>query len=80
MVIPKFEPKNEIHVLLSDLAKKCTVQAKKQLPELYKKYTGIGYIRKKINEALKPDLDLIDELVLRLFSESGNRETLSAFT
>jgi hypothetical protein len=80
IMIPKFEPKNKIHVLLSDLAKKCTAQTKKQLPDLYRSYTGIGYIRKRINETLKPDLDRIDDLVLKLFSESGNKETLSAFT
>ena len=78
--IPKFEPKNSIHVQLVNLAKKCTIETRKRLPALYEKYNSIGYIRKRISESLKPYLDQIDELVLKLFEESFTKETLSAFT
>lgn len=78
--IPKFDPKDMIHSQLSDLGRKCTSEVKKMLPNLARKYNAIGWIRKKINEALKPNLDEIDELVLKLFEAHGNKETLEAFT
>lgn len=78
--IPKFDPKNAIHKQLSDLGKKCTDEVKKLLPDLAKRYNAIGRIRKKIKEALKPNLDQIDELVVKLFETHGNKETLEAFT
>jgi len=73
ITIPKFEQKHEIHMQLSDVARKCTIKTNKLSPDLQRKYRGIGHIRNKIKEALKSDHDQIDELVLKLFQAQGNR-------
>lgn len=78
--IPKFNSRNSIHRELSRLGKTCTSEVEKMLPDLAKEYDSIGWIRKKTNETLKPYLDQIDDLVLNLFEENGNKGTLKAFT
>lgn len=77
--IPKFDPMNAIHKELSDLGKKCTEEVKMLLPDLAKRYSGIGWIRKKINESLKLYIDKIDDLVLKMFEAYENEGTLKAF-
>jgi len=77
--IPKFNPMNAIHKKLSDLGKECTEEVKMLLPDLAERYSGIGWIRKKINELLKPYIDQIDDLVLKLFEAYENEGTLKAF-
>jgi len=78
--IPKFNSRNSVYKELSRLGKTCTSEVEKILPDLAKEYNSIGWIRKKINETLKPHLDQIDELVLKLFEANENEGTLIAFT
>lgn len=78
--IPNFNSRNTIHKKLSKLGKICSTEVKKLLPDLAKRYDSIGWIRKKLNEALKPYINQIDELVLKLFEAYGDKETLEAFT
>ena len=80
MPIPKFSQGNKVHRDISKLGKQCTEKVKEILPKLAKEYDSIGWIRKKINETLKPYLDEIDVLVLKLFEASENKGTLTAFT
>lgn len=78
--IPRYNQSSLVSKELSKIGLKCSVEVQKILPKLTEKYNSIGYIRKKVNEALKPNLDHIDELVLELFETYGNKETLEAFT
>jgi len=78
--IPKFNSRNRVHRKLSRLGKICTSEVEKMLPDLAREYDSIGWIRKKVNETLKPHLDQIDDLVLELFEANENEGTLTAFT
>lgn len=80
MPIPKFSQGNKVHRDISKLGKQCTEKVKEILPKLAKEYDSIGWIRKKINETLKPYIDEIDDLVLKLFETIENEGTLTAFT
>ena len=78
--IPKFSSRKGIHRELSRLGKICTSEVQNMLPDLAREYDSIGWIRKKTNETLKPYLDEIDDLVLKLFEANENEGTLTAFT
>jgi len=80
IAILKFNPQNSIHLELSKLGKTCTKLVKKMLPDLEEKFDSIGWIRKKTKEALKPHINQIDDLVLKLFEAYGDKGTLDAFT
>lgn len=74
--IPKFNSKNPIHQELSELAKRCKAKADALLPSLIERYTSIGYIRKKIKEVLKDELERTSELILKIFAEQTTETTL----
>ena len=78
--IPKFNQKNLIHEELAQVGKKCSDEVKKILPKLSKQYDSIGWIRKKIDMHLKANIDHIDALVLKIFEDYGNKDTLAAFS
>lgn len=80
MPIPKFSQGNKVHRDISKLGKQCTEKMKEILPKLAKEYDSIGWIRKKTNETLKPYLDQIDDLVLKLFEANENKGMLIDFT
>lgn len=78
ITIPKFDSNNPVHERLSELCKQCTVEVKRLLPKLTKKYKSIGYIRKTIKEELSEKLDDINGLVLKIF-ETSKAEGLEGF-
>lgn len=69
--IPKFNPKNELHRGLVELARICQTKVKRRLPELSRSYTGIGKIRQLVKEELEAEIGQIDRLVRRILLESG---------
>ncbi len=69
--IPKFNPKNESHRNMVELAKTCRTKMAKRLPELSHGYIGIGKIRQLVKEELEPEIAQVDRLVKRILLERG---------
>ena len=69
--IPKFDPKNNIHKNLVELARICQIKVKRKLPELSKDYAAIGKIRQMVKQELEPEIAQIDRLVKQILIEQG---------
>jgi hypothetical protein len=69
--IPKFNPRNELHKSLVELAKKCGDKVEKKIPDLANKYTNIGKIRQLIKEELESEIAEIDRIVKRILLQCG---------
>jgi len=63
--IPKFDPSNDHHIKLLEIAKKCKKEVEKLLPNITLKDTGA--IRKTIRNALEKDYREIDKHVEIIF-------------
>jgi hypothetical protein len=70
--IPKFNSKNKAHMALVDLAKQAQIKARKLMPPLEAKYSGIGKIRQLIKAELSEEILKIDKIVRDLIVQSGS--------
>ncbi len=79
--IPKFNPKNKLHLRLVEIAKKSQAKVERRLPELSKGYTGIGKIRQLVKEELETEIAEIDRIVKKILLEHGlSTKNLGDFT
>lgn len=69
--LPKFNPKNKKHMELVKLAEQAQTKAEKLVPDLEKKYSGIGKIRQLIKVEIAEEVLKIDKIVRELISETG---------
>jgi len=70
--LPRFNPKNEKHNKLVELAKEAHEKAAKTIPELEEKYRSIGKIRSLLKAELSKEILGIDKIVRELIVRSGN--------
>jgi len=70
--LPKFNPKNKMHMELVELTKEAQEKASKLIPELETKYFSIGKIRQVIKSELSEEILKIDKIVRKLITQTGN--------
>jgi hypothetical protein len=70
--LPKFNPKNEKHSELVNLAKKAESKVDKIIPDLEKKYKGSGKIRQLVKIEINEELLKIDKIVRQLIAKAGS--------
>ena len=69
--IPKFDPKNKLHLRLVELEEICAKKVEKKLPNLAQKYNSIGKIRSEIKKILEPEIKEIDSIVEKFLSNKS---------
>jgi len=70
--LPRFNRNNREHLEIVDLAKEAQVKATKLVPELEKKYTGIGKIRQLVKVEIAEEVLKIDKIVRKLIVQTGS--------
>jgi len=74
--IPKYNPDNEKHRQLGQLARSCTLKVKSLLPTLVEKYDSIGKIRQVVKQELEGELSEIDDLAKSIMLSSRKIQKL----
>jgi hypothetical protein len=68
--LPRFNPKNKMHVKLVELAKEADTKASGIIHELEEKYTSIGKIRHLVKAELSGEILEIDKIVRELIAQT----------
>jgi hypothetical protein len=69
--LPKFNPRNKMHLEMVELAKEAQKKATKIIPELETRYSGIGKIRQLAKSELSEEILKIDKIVRKLIIQNG---------
>jgi hypothetical protein len=68
--LPKFNPKNKMHMKLVELAKDAQEKASGLISELEQEYTGIGKIRQLVKAELSEEILKMDKIVRKLIAQT----------